>query len=515
MGALWAPISLPQPQRLDFPVVSDHLLRPASAACTNGEKAMRVLSLLRITSGLVFATFLMPPPLRAQEGVRTRSDEASASFQEAYTDYQNGKFSAAARLLEKLSSEAPTNFETHELLGLTYAADAKDMQATEQFRLAVKLRPRSAAARNNLATSLVHNGKLSDAEAEWRQALLIEPQNYSATRNLAKLYLQQGRLGAALPLLTSARQLRPEAADNNYDLSLAYMMTGHPTEARALIEALLHQSDAGDLHSLLAQLDEEGGRYVDAANEFATAAHIDPSESNLFAWASELLLHRAYEAAISVFRDGTQRFPAAPRLWVGLGMALYSRGEYEPSVHALLTAADLNAEDSRCYLFLSKAYLSSPSQADEVIERFKRYAQLKPNDALSQYYYAMSLWKGRRANAAEINYSAVESLLQRSIVLDPKNAEVHLQLGILFNDEHQYGRSLPEFEAAVRLDPNLSDAHFRLGRYYLRAGDVAKGQLELDRFKALQAQHQAEVDKERAEVQQFVVANPTAPSTHP
>ena len=46
-------------------------------------------------------------------------------------------------------------------------------------------------------------------------------------------------------------------------------------------------------------------------------------------------------------------------------MALYSRGKYDEAVKALLAAADLNPADPRCYLFLSKAYDSSPNQADE------------------------------------------------------------------------------------------------------------------------------------------------------
>ncbi len=99
-------------------------------------------------------------------------------------------------------------------------------------------------------------------------------------------------------------------------------------------------------------------------------------------------------------------------------MALYARGLYEDAVKALLTAADLNPSDPRCYLFLSKAYDSSPSQADEVIQRFQRYAELEPNNALAQYYYAMSLWKGKRAEGSGLDLQEVESLLQKSIALN-------------------------------------------------------------------------------------------------
>ncbi len=160
-----------------------------------------------------------------------------------------------------------------------------------------------------------------------------------------------------------------------------------------------------------------------AANEFETAAHMDPSEDNLFDWGSELLLHRTYEPAIEVFRASHPALPDfAHGCMIGLGMALYSRGLYEEAVKALLTAADLNPSDPRCYLFLSKAYDSSPSQADEVIQRFRRYAELEPNNALAQYYYAMSLWKGKRAEGSSLDtHQEVESLLKKSIALDEQH----------------------------------------------------------------------------------------------
>ena len=430
-----------------------------------------------------------------------------SQFKSAAAAYDSGNFVVAATQLESLEKQAPKSFEVHELLGMTYGAQTRDVQAVEQLQTAVSLRPELAIARNNLATALVRAGRPQQAESEWRQALVFEPHNYSATRNLAQLYLRQNKVADALPLLDQAHRIAPAALDNTYDLALADLLLKHDKESRALIAELQAQHDSGDLHNLLGQLDESEGKFVDAANQFATATRMDPSENNLFVWGSELLLHRAYESAIAVFRNATQRFPASPRLWIGLGMALYSRGEYEPSIQSLLTAADLNPTDARCYLYLSKAYLSSPAQAEAVIQRFYRYADLEPDNALAQYYYATSLWKGRRVDKPEIDYKVVEELLRKSITLDGSNAEAHLQLGILYNDQHTYEKALPEYQRAVQLNPNLADAHFRLGRYYLRAGDPQKSQAELGKFKELQAQHQAALDKERAEVQQFVTSN--------
>jgi len=56
-------------------------------------------------------------------------------------------------------------------------------------------------------------------------------------------------------------------------------------------------------------------------NEFQAAAHLEPSENNLFDWGGELLLHRTLDPAVLVFEKATKRYPNSARLMVGLGMA--------------------------------------------------------------------------------------------------------------------------------------------------------------------------------------------------
>src|SRR6202035_4652631 len=174
---------------------------------------------------------------------------------------------------------------------------------------------------------------------------------------------------------------------------------------------LLKQKDSAELHNLLGEVEEKDGKFVLAANEYELAAHLDPSEGNLFDWGSELLLHRTLDPAITVFKNAVERYPNSPRLAIGLGIALYSRGNYDDAVKSLLRAADLSPSDPRCYFFLSKAYDSSPSQADDVIQRFARFSQLQPDNAQAFYYYAMSVWKGKRAQDPSLDRHRIESLL--------------------------------------------------------------------------------------------------------
>jgi tetratricopeptide (TPR) repeat protein len=445
----------------------------------------------------------------------TEKQKLDRQYQESVAQYEAGQYAEAAAQLEVLLPHAPDSFAIHELLGLSYAALSQETKAIAHLETAVRLQPNSAAARTSLAAAFSRSGKPELAGEQFRKAIELEPNEFDANHNLGEFYVQSGKMAEALPLLERAQHIDPSSYDNGYDLAMAEFLTGKLGEARQHVESILRIKNTGELHDLLGEIDEKDGKFVEAANEFETAAHLDPSESNLFDWGSELLLHRTYEPAIAVFEEATRRFPKSPRLMIGFGMALDLRGKYDEAVKALLVAADLDPSDSRCYLFLSKAYDSSPNQAKDVIERFRRYAELKPGDALAQYYYALSLWKGRRVQDAELDPAVVESLLKKSIALDELLPEAHVQLGNFYADQHQYDKSIPEFARALELDPNLSDAHYRLGQDYVHTGQKDRAQKEFDVYQKLRAEHLAEVDKERAEVQQFVYAEKSSSAPRP
>jgi tetratricopeptide (TPR) repeat protein len=242
---------------------------------------------------------------------------------------------------------------------------------------------------------------------------------------------------------------------------------------------------------------------------------MDPTESNLFDWGSELLLHRTLGPAVEVFQQASERYPTSQRLVIGLGMALYARGNYDDAVKSLLKAADLNPSDPGCYLFLSKAYDSSPSQADEVIKRFRRFAELQPQNARALYYYAMSLWKGKRAQDPSLDLHQIQSLLKKSLAVDPKLAEAHLQLGNLYSDQTKYAEAIPEYVRALELNADLADAHYRLGQAYVRTGEKDRAQEQFQVYQRLREQQLADLDKQRAEIRQFVYSVKDSPSAKP
>jgi tetratricopeptide (TPR) repeat protein len=449
---------------------------------------------------------------RAQAAANTKVE---SHFQAAVAQYDAGHFPEAARQLEALQREAPESFEVQELLGLVYSAQSQDAAAYEHLAKAVRLQPSSAPARTNLAANLMRLRKPEQAEEQFRKAVELEPGNGDANHNLGEAYIRAGNIGKAIPFLEQAQKIDGASYDNGYDLSLAYLVTGRLADGRQLVQELIARKNTAELHNLLGQIEEKDGKFVAAENEFELAARAEPSESNLFDWGSELLLHRTLEPAITVFQQATARYPDSPRLAIGLGMALYGLGRYDEAVKSLIRGADLSPSDPSCYLFLARAYDSSPSQADEVIQRFQRYAQLQPRNANAQYYYAMSLWKGKRAQDPSLDLHRIESLLKSAVALNPKFAEAHLQLGNLYSDQNHFAAAIPEYQRAGELNPDLSDVYYRLGQAYVRTGEKKRAQEQFETYQRLRAQHLAELDKQKAEIRQFVYSAKDSPTARP
>jgi len=86
-------------------------------------------------------------------------------------------------------------------------------------------------------------------------------------------------------------------------------------------------------------------------------------------------------------------------------------------------------------------------------------------------------------------------------------------LGNLYSDQTHYAAAIPEYESALRYAPNLADARYRLGQALARTGDKKRAQDQFEVYQRLRAEHQAEVDKQRAEIRQFVYTAKDAPAT--
>jgi tetratricopeptide (TPR) repeat protein len=355
----------------------------------------------------------------------------------------------------------------------------------------------------------------AQVERELQTALQAHPDSFGANHHLGEFYLSMGDLKNGIAYLDKAQKLKPEDYSNGYDLALALLETKNPGPARPLIQDLLQRKDTAELHRLLGEADEALGDPVSALKEYQLAAHMDPNEKNIFDWGNELLFHESIEPALEVFTRGVALYPDSLRMYIGLGIAYYSRSLYDEAIQALCHASDLNPSDPRPYLFLAKMYNVSVEKADEVARRMKRFVETNPDNALAYYYYALSSWKGLRGSGQGVDLGEVEALLRKSISLDPRLADAHLQLGVLLHDQQRDPEAVLEFQAAIRFKPDDPDAHYHLAQAYVRTGEKERGQEEFQLYDKLHKQQVNDAEKRQHEIQQFIFTQSAPAKANP
>ena len=328
-------------------------------------------------------------------------------------------------------------------------------------------------------------------ERRLAQAVRAEPDSFAAHHALGEFYLQAGRVSDAIPHLERARALDPAHYANGYDLALAYLETGALDAARQQVRRMLEAKETAELLNLLGDVDARAGDYAAAAVGYQRAAHMAPTEEHLFDWGDNLLHLRAYDDAVDVFTASIRRHPKSARLHIGLGIAQYSRGNHEQAVTSFCTAADLAPADPRPYAFLGEMYGVSPAQSDEITKRLARFVGLKPTDANGQYYYAMSLWRAP-ATGDGPDLARVEALLRKAVALDARHAKARVQLGILLSEQRRWPEAIEALKAAIALEPDLAQAHFRLAQAYRRTGQASLADRELAIFEKLKARQPAD-----------------------
>ena len=365
--------------------------------------------------------------------------------------------------------------------------------------------------RNSLAKDTVSLGEPTvkapaDAarEKSLRELAERQPTDFGANHQLGQLLIASGRAREAIPFLERAAVKDSANYENAYDLALAYAQAGNYVMSRDQATKLLPTHDQADLHHLLGDVDEKLGDSLEAVRHYQRAAELVPSESHLFDWGAELLLHHAPEPAAQVFSKGNRLFPDSARMLLGLGAAYFARGAYDEAVDRTCRASDLNPNATIPYLFLGEIEQAEIAPSNDLIERLHRFLTLQPQNADANYYYAVGLWKQRNAAPQKHDIGRVEFLLKTAIQINPKHAAAALQLGILHFEQGAYSEAISDYRKALDIDSQMEEAHYRLAQAYRQIGDSEKAKEELRLYGQLAKESAQKQEQERQEIKQFI-----------
>lgn len=184
-----------------------------------------------------------------------------------------------------------------------------------------------------------------------------------------------------------------------------------------------------------------------------------------------------------------------------------SEGAFEWSVRSYEKALELEPNNPYLLVELGRAYLSKALMTEEAEQRdgylikaeekVRAAFELKPDYAQASYQMA-AIYEARGRTQDAINtLENLKALAPYIVGYNPmQDVGLAFQLGVLYYNTGELDTAQKEFERALTLNPNHSNARYLLGLAYSRQGKTARALEELETV--------AELNPDNQEIQQII-----------
>ncbi len=298
---------------------------------------------------------------------------------------------------------------------------------------------------------------------------------------LAMFYSEAGDWKRAAGFEEDYARKQPADVEAQARAASLYLRAGNSSAALALAQGAFDRAPTAAHENLLARALAAGGS-ADALAHFEHAWSQDPvNEAFCFDYSQALLQRQDYQTAAKVLEKGLAAHPKSAQLELTLGVARYGERRFDDAIAAFLATIRLDPSADQPYRFLGRMLDQAGPRLPDIARAYRARFQAAPDDYQAAYLLAkVQLTSG--AHVAE-----AERLLRRSIRLNGKFPDSHLDLGVLLVREHKYRDAQVELERAVALNPSEPTAHYHLSRVYDRLGEPAKAQAERELHQKLSA----------------------------
>ncbi len=194
----------------------------------------------------------------------------------ARTVVRNQDWRNEETLFQSAARTAPNSAKIRSNLGGILLEKGRTEAALRELQASIAILPTSMAHRN-LGTLYLRSGESQRAIPEYRRAIDLDPRNAAAYADLGYVLLSQGASGEAIAALEKAIALNPGLAEAHYTLGRARATRGRWSEAVAAYqEALRRKPDFMEASYALGLALEARGEYLAAARAFEEALRLRP-----------------------------------------------------------------------------------------------------------------------------------------------------------------------------------------------------------------------------------------------
>ena len=424
-----------------------------------------------------------------------------SQFQAAMAAEDRGDLERAKHILSGLRRDHPEIFAVNESLGMIYVAGQQYAEALPLLRAAASEQPSSAAAHRNLGANYYQLHRNADALHEFTIAARLDPKNAATQKGLGDLWMDAGKPEYAAGAYEAALRAEPGDPDLALELANALVAAKDFARAEAILDKLPGTDGNADAQVLLGRIAEAKGKFLDAERNYDRAVQLEPSEENAWMLGVEFLRHWTFDAAIPVFQVAVAKFAESTRMKLGLGAAYFGDGKYDRAIQVFagLSAADKNsALDAELLGMACSAVSDAPKQPCSALID---YAQTHPRDAAASTYAVTMLLTEA---AGEEQNRLGRKLLTQALAADARLPDAQYLMGVQKQNDGDWAGSISNLKAAIALEPEMAQAHYRLALAYARTKRKPEAKLEVALQQKYSQQKQSDLDRRLRQITTFV-----------
>jgi tetratricopeptide (TPR) repeat protein len=328
--------------------------------------------------------------------------------------------------------------------------------------------PDDPTLRMQLGKALLRQGKTEEAVAALRSVLKLTS-NPEILTACGKALFEFEQYAPARELLEPVLTANPGDTNLRLDLAIAEFHSGSAEEALKVLDATPLEQRKGDYFLLLAEILDAMQKPQEAAAAFNRGFDAAPTRPDLYLEAALFLFkHNQNQRALHILEQATRTLPDSPALQLMLAMTYGMVQQYEDGVNVLTKIESRWPEWSLPYE-VHGISLETRSRSGQAIELLQTAISLGARDANAYYYLASAV-----SHARPDDVDAAQQAIEKALQLNPEDPFIQSLAGKIAYRQKAYPVALEHLTAALRLWPDMIEAHETLAGVYRAMGERDK-----------------------------------------
>ncbi len=357
---------------------------------------------------------------------------------------------------------------------LTLSPAEQQTRSVANLKASILQHPADRELKLRLIEALLAQGKIDEARPVLEQIRQTSPDS-RILAHCAGLLIDSELYQDALPFIEGAIQKGSVPDRILLDRALAILHTSGAEKALTALQAIPSGRRGGDYYLLEAQIQDSLGKFPEAVEALNEALRAAPTRRDLYFQACSFLIkHKRFDECRRLIDQAEKYLPASPELMLARAIVLEWTNQTDEAIQQLVKIQAQWPEWSMPYA-IQGIILESQHRAAEAKQLLETSITLDSGNPAAYYHLALAvreLTPNDRKGAYEI--------ISRGLKLDPEDPYMHAQAGRIALDMKDYPGALSHLREAVRLYPDMADAHWMLATLYRATGEAEKQRIELD-----------------------------------